>query len=133
MNAEDLDTLARTVFGEARGEPMQGKIAVAHVVMNRVRKQSWYGKTVKGVCTHPYQFSCWNSNDPNLSKLTAVTADDKSFRLCLYAAIAAMDGLVPDPTSGSTHYHSLSVAPSWAEGKGPVCTIGSHKFYNDVK
>ena len=133
MNAEDLDTLWRTVYGEARGEPMNGKIAVAYAVINRVKAKSWYGNTIAEVCRKPWQFSCWNENDPNLAKLTAVTLDDRLAQQCCYAALAAGLGLIPDPTSGSRHYHTINVAPSWAEGKSPVCTIGCHKFYNDIR
>jgi spore germination cell wall hydrolase CwlJ-like protein len=129
---EDLDTLARTIFGEARGETIEGKIAVAHVVLNRVRKKSWYGGTITEVCRWPWQFSCWNENDPNLAKLTSVTLDDQAFQHCMYAALAAVLGQAPDPTSASTHYHTLSVSPNWAAGKEPVTIIAVHKFYNDV-
>lgn len=129
MTLEDLDTLARTIFGEARGEAMQGKIAVAYSVINRVKAKSWYGKTITDVCLKPWQYSCHNQNDPNLAKLHAVTLNDRDLQLCTYAALAAGLGLIPDPTGGATHYHTHSVHPSWAEGKLPVCSIGSHKFY----
>lgn len=132
MTAEDIDVLARTLYGEARGESMAGKIAVAWTVLNRVAAKSWYGKTITSVCRKPWQYSAWNSNDPNLPKLLAVTLDDTAFQHCMYAALAAGLGQVPDPTSGSRHYHTLSVFPKWAEGKTPVCSIGVHKFYNDV-
>ncbi len=58
--------LARCIWGEARGEPIQGKLAVAHVVLNRVKAQSYYGKTIRDVILKPWQFSCFNENDPNL-------------------------------------------------------------------
>lgn len=129
MNAEDIDTLARTLFGEARGETMQGKIAVAWTVLNRVAAKSWYGKTIKDVCLKPWQYSAWNSNDPNRKVLLAATLDDLAFQHCMYAALAAGLGQVRDPTGGSTHYHTHSVSPKWAAGKSPWCSIGSHRFY----
>jgi hypothetical protein len=57
---DDVDTLARTIYGEARGENMLGKRAVAHVILNRVKANSWWGKTIAGVCRYKWQFSCWN-------------------------------------------------------------------------
>ena len=70
MNDEDVDALARTVFGEARGECLSGQEAVASVILNRVafsgrRGGYWWGNTVYEVCHKPWQFSCWNQNDPN--------------------------------------------------------------------
>lgn len=132
MNADDIDILTRTLYGEARGEPTQGKIAVAHVILNRVKANSWYGNTVKDVCLKPSQFSCWNPNDPNLPKIKAVTLDDAMFQHCMYAALAAGLGYVSDMTSGSCHYHSTKVRPKWAKNKQPVCQIGGHLFFNDI-
>lgn len=129
----DIDTLARTVYGEARGESVLGMIAVAHVILNRVKAQSWFGKTIEGVCRKPWQFSCWNDNDPNLPKMKAVTLDDPVFQTCYYAALSAITWQHPDSTSGSCHYHTASVSPDWSEGHEPVAIIGVHKFFNDVK
>src|SRR3546814_2812197 len=93
VTAEDVDTLARTVFGEARGEPMPGKIAVAWCIRNRVEldlhddgKPDWWGEGYTAVCRKSWQFSCWNENDPNLPKLRSVTLDDPGFRDCMHAA-----------------------------------------------
>ena len=43
----EIDLLARTIWGEARGDGYTGMKAVANVIMNRVQKGSWYGKTVQ--------------------------------------------------------------------------------------
>src|SRR3546814_13540556 len=65
-----IDVLARTVWGEARGESVRGMEAVASVVVNRVRRAIarggyWWGNDVVGVCLRPCQFSCWADGDPN--------------------------------------------------------------------
>lgn len=131
-----IDTLARTVWGEARGEPNQqaGMGAVANVVLNRVRRQTYWGKTVREVCRKPYQFSCWNVGDPNLPKLSAVTASNPSFALALRVAEAAVNNQLPDATLGATHYYARSMLqpPKWARGHAPCATIGSHLFFNDI-
>ena len=63
MDASDLFTLARTVYGEARGESDQGRAAVAHVVLNRFRSDKWFSAgTIEAVCRKPSQFSCWNND-----------------------------------------------------------------------
>ena len=83
MTAElDIDTLARTIYGEARGEDRQSKIAVACVILNRVqqRKQCGYRNidgrkipTIAATCLKPWQFSCWNEKDPNRKVILKVS------------------------------------------------------------
>jgi N-acetylmuramoyl-L-alanine amidase len=82
------------------------------------------------------QFSCWNLSDPNrkviLAKTLPEALDDGWFLDCLSAALDVIRGFEPDPTCGSTHYHTAAVAPARSRGKVPVCRIGSHKFFNDI-
>lgn len=132
-----VDTLARTLWGEARGEPVRGIEAVAAVVVNRVRLAErqgghWWGGNIVAVCRKPYQFSCWNPGDPNRAKLMAVTAADPVFATCLRVARRAVAGLLPDPTGGATHYHRVGLSPSWAVGHSPCAEIGRHLFYDSV-
>jgi len=63
--SQNVEYMARTLWGEARGESEEGQVAVGHVIKNRVEKKTWYGKTIKDVCLKKWQFSCWNENDPN--------------------------------------------------------------------
>lgn len=127
-----VDTLARTIWGEARGEGRKGMEAVAAVILNRVAKPCWWGRTIETVCTKPWQFSCWNANDPNLAKLLSVTERDPQFKVALEIATLAEAGELPDPTNGATHYHTKAVSPKWAEGKQPCAVIGNHLFYKDI-
>lgn len=131
-SAEDIDTMARTLWGEARGEEKQGRIAVAWVIRNRATKSPAYNwpNTPKAVCRQPWQFSCWNSNDPNLPKMKGLTERDSIFRECLAVANDVLNGNVSDPTNGADHYYAISInTPSWAIGKKPTVTIGHHRFY----
>lgn len=134
----DIDTLARTLWGEARGEGVQGMHAVANVIMNRhrLRKygQGWpsfgpVGASVADICRAPWQFSAWNPNDPNRAKLLTVDETDITFRHAKQIAAAAVRGELPDITGGADHYHTKAVAPSWSEGQKPVAQIGGHKFF----
>ena len=132
------DILARTLFGEARGEPVRGQEAVAAVVLNRVRRARhrggwWWGGTVAEVCLKPFQFSCWNATDPNRPKILAATAADPVFAACLRIARRALAGALADPTGGATHYHAAGRTPLWAVGREPSAVIGGHIFYNDVE
>lgn len=131
-----IDVLARTLWGEARNEGTQGMEAVACVVLNRVLVAQksrgghyWWGDDVVGVCLKPFQFSCWNANDPNRPKLIAVTDKNIHFATALRIARRAVHGVLADITGGATHYHTKDILPRWAEGEVPVCTIGHHIFY----
>lgn len=125
-----IDTLARTIYGEARGERWEGKIAVAWTVMNRVLRNSWYGRNVVEVCLKPYQYSCWLDSDPNSALLKKVTIEDSHFRECLAAALLVYDRILPDPTHGATHYYAQTIAaPNWTTGMKATTVIGAHRFF----
>lgn len=133
---EDLavDVLARTIWGEARGQVKEGMEAVASVVLNRVaiareRGGYWWGSDIVQVCQKPFQFSCWNANDPNRPKLLAVDDKNIHFATCKRIARRAVYGCLQDHTSGATHYHAYYVSPYWAKGVEPTITIGDHIFY----
>lgn len=134
IRARDIDILARTVWGEARGEDLNGKIAVAHVPFNRMEYRHWSaGETIADTCQRRAQFSCWLPRDPNRPLLDDVTLDDEAFQECMFAALAVALGYEGDPTGGATHYHTKSVHPHWAEGQTPCAEIGNHRFYRNIK
>lgn len=136
ISAQDFDTAARTVYGEARGEPFAGMKAVAHVMLNRARKM-YRGKNLHEVCTAKWQFSCWNEDDPNREKLLAVDYSDTRFTKSVRALLEAIEEQVIsyDPTKASLHYHvrNMSNPPNWAKGHKPAAIIGAHAFFNTVK
>ncbi len=132
-----IDILARTLYGEARGEGLLGMEAVAAVVINRVRfaRQRggfWWGATVKDVCLRPKQFSCWNQNDPNSEIIRKIDATDKIFALCRRIARRAVCGVLVDPTRGAMHYHNRKCFPAWARKAIPCAEIGNHIFYDKL-
>ncbi|HLF96155.1 MAG TPA: cell wall hydrolase [Methylococcaceae bacterium] len=128
----DIDTLARTVWGEARGEGREGREAVASVVLNRLKNPARFGNSIEKICLQPFQFSCWNANDPNRPQLENADASDPVFAECLAIAQAAAQGRLADSVLGADHYHTDGVSPDWSRGKVPCVTIGSHLFYNDI-
>jgi hypothetical protein len=111
-----IDVLARTLWGEARGEGLPGMHAVANIICTRASNPRWWGTEIASVCTKPYQFSCWNASDPNRNKLLAVTRADPEFQIALNLAELAVKGLLPDTTRGSDSYYALSmpIPPPWA-------------------
>ncbi|WP_458725058.1 cell wall hydrolase [Pseudomonas mandelii] len=142
VTERDRDILARTLWGEARGEDLIGQIAVAWTIRNRVEtdlhndgKPDWWGEGFARVCQAPYQFSCWNRNDPNYPSLSGAKA--VPFRELAQAQIAAdqvIDGKVPDPTGGATHYYAIAMkkAPGWAVRAKETVRLGGHVFFKDV-
>ena len=132
VTAQDLDTMARTIYGESRGETLLGQQAVAWVIINRARAGGWWGDTIGKVCRHPFQFSCWNADDPNRKNIEAVGVETPSFIRAIGVAALCLTDDLKDPTAGSTHYHNADVEPVWSKGKTSVAMIGHHHFFNDV-
>jgi len=130
FSALELDTFARTIWAEARGEGVAGMRAVAAVIVNRARRPRWWGKSVRECCLKPAQFSCWNPSDPNYRRLMAVTSADPQFALALGIAELALRGNLPDPTNGSDSYANLALAqPAWATKDRFRVKIGNHSFF----
>lgn len=134
---QEILTLARTLYGEARGEPRDGIEAVANVIMNRVRSPR-YPNTVSKVCLQPWQFSCWNHNDPNRNKIRSLKKGSGGvFDSILDIASRAVRGLLDDKTSGAQHYHAKSIAtPLWVltSPKARIALrIARHIFYTGIR
>lgn len=125
----EIDLLARTMWGEARGEGQTGMQAVANVVMNRVKKGGWWGATVQDVVLKKWQFSTWNENDPNRKKALDVTTSDSNFWTAKKLAALAYNGQLDDITNGATNYHAKNVSPAWTDKMTKTATIGNHIFY----
>jgi hypothetical protein len=114
---------ALCLWREARGEPLDAKRAVWHVILNRLADKRW-PDDIPGVILQRKQFSSFNANDPNVSKFPAI--GDTSFQEC----IDVVTNPLTDPTEGANHYESCSEMdkPSWT--KGVLYTkIGAFRFY----
>jgi hypothetical protein len=123
-----VDTLARTLWGEARGEGESGLVAVAAVVANRVHEQrtDQWGSTVEDVCLKSNQFDCWNPGAYR-NEVEAVGPQDPSFQLCLTISRNTLAGQITDPTNGANSYFNPKYAsPDW--GMRPGIVIGNQKF-----
>ncbi|MDR2794797.1 MAG: cell wall hydrolase [Holosporaceae bacterium] len=127
---QDLYTLAKTIYGEARGEyysyGISSLMAIANVVVNRKNKN--FAPTICDVCLAPYQFSCWNKNDPNYKIITEISSD-AIFKKCQETAENVLAEKWPDLTDGCDHYHQKCIKPHWAAHLQPRRIFGSHYFY----
>lgn len=133
QSLSELDVVRRTLYGEARGQPIEGIKAVASVIMNRAQRGGWWGETPKEVCLKPFQFSCWNKNDPN--RQIILQASEQALTTFTGVAKIALEDHLEDNTFGSTHYLNPKIAEdfSWSRGREPAVVIADHAFYNDVE
>jgi N-acetylmuramoyl-L-alanine amidase len=134
LHRGDIDLLARTLYGEARGEGIEGMQAIAWVVVNRVRRGApRFAETLAGVVKAPHQFSCWSKSDPNAKLCSSVTEADPIFALAVFAASSVLSGQVRDMVGGADHYHAtwLKPYPHWAASMKVTAKIGQHVFYKD--
>ena len=127
---DPADILARTVWGEARGDGRLGMSAVACCILNRAAHPRWWGRDVLGVCLQPWQFSCWNADDPNLPKMRAVDGSDPQFAIAQDIARTALQGGLADLTEGADSYYDILMpqAPIWAARATPTVTILHHRY-----
>ena len=133
MTPADIEIAARTVWGEARSETYQGKLAVAWVIRNRFDNRHRKENTLAGVATEPFQFSCWLDNDPNKVKLEEVSANDREYLLSMRAVLEVLtSSKKEDFTNDATHYHTKGISPVWASGKSPTVRVGNHLFYSNI-
>lgn len=115
-NSNDLNLLSRLVYGEARGEPYTGQVAVAAVVLNRV-KHSSFPNTIAGVIYQKGAFDVVSDGQINL------TPNDTAKK----AAQDALNGW--DPTNGAIYYFNPSTATNkWIWSRPMTVTIGKHRF-----
>ncbi len=115
-NESEIYTLARLVHAEARGEPYVGKVAVAAVVLNRVRSAA-FPNTISGVIYQAGAFDCVADGQINLAP------DSDALR----AARDAMNGW--DPTGGCIYYYNPATSTSaWIWSREVRLAIGAHNF-----
>ena len=115
-NSSDLNLLARVVYGEARGEPYTGQVAVAAVVLNRVKSSS-FPNTISGVV---YQSGAFDAVKDGQINLTPNSTAKK-------AAQDALNGW--DPSYGAIYYFNPSTATNkWIWSRPATVTIGNHRF-----
>lgn len=135
--------VALTCWAEARGEPIEGQIAVGCVIRNRAMKVGGLAHPLADgawaeVCLKPKQFSCFNPDSierPSMLSVARVLSNDggllsDGLRQCLWIADGVIGGAVIDVTGGANHYLTRDAYPvtSWAKDAPVKVTIGRHVF-----
>ena len=147
-----LQCLTKNIYFESRTQSIAGQLAVALVVMNRVRDsrfpsticaviyegphyESWKTKSIPGLSKklrtyYPHRDRCQFSwyCDGKSDKLKEQSAIEKAERI----AWLVMNGHIFDFTNGSLYYHADYVNPKWANDKIKIVQIDNHIFYGEV-
>lgn len=122
--------LAQAVYFEARSEPFEGQVAVAYVILNRVKDRRYpnsicevvfqnekrrhacqFSFACDGLSDNPYEMAAWN--------------------MARRVAGGTLKNASSDVTAHSTHYHAVYVSPGWAKSLQPTIQVGSHIFYRE--
>jgi len=155
VRASEGRVLALTLYGEGRGEPIEGRIAIGSVIRNRVRRR-FRGTTYAEVCFWPWQFSCWKEGGgaANHAHLVAVVSALKHggpppwsdveraiYDETCWVASGLTEGFIRDRVRGSLFYYAPAAMPGgtrpeWAERDGkpipPLAVVGRHHFFAQV-
>jgi spore germination cell wall hydrolase CwlJ-like protein len=124
----ELQCLAEAIYFESRGEPLEGQIAVAEVVLNRVDDRR-FPKTVCGVTNQgagsgrgcQFSYAC----DGNSDVMKSAVPRERAEKL----AGLMLAGRARTVTDGATYFHTRSVRPSWSRKFARTAAIGHHIFY----
>lgn len=117
-NASDVQLLARAVNGEARGEPYEGQVAVAAVILNRVNHSS-FPNTISGVIYQPGAFTAVSDGQINVP----IASNSTVYKACQ----DAINGW--DPSYGAIYYFNPDTATSsWIWSRPLIVNIGKHRF-----
>lgn len=124
IRSQQLFCLATAVYSEARGEPLAGQIAVAHVVLNRVNSGK-YPSSICQVVYQPDQFTDIKQSKPKINS--------KSWHRSVDVAASCLSGLVVDITDGSTYFYNPSKVrtPNWVHKLQKVVQINNHVFFKE--
>lgn len=116
----DINCLAKNIYHEARGEPIEGQIAVAQVTLNRVAS----GEFQSSICRAVYadrQFS-WTLKP-------ATVKDRKAWEASVIIATAVLTNSIHLPDFKALYFHTKQIRPKWSRTKRVVAHIGNHIFY----
>jgi spore germination cell wall hydrolase CwlJ-like protein len=119
--SDEMRCLAGAIYFEARGEPLDGQLAVGRVIVNRAASGR-YPATYCGVVYQPSQFSFVRGGH-----MPKVDSGSNAWRKAKAVARIAHQGLWHSPTEGALSFHATHVKPRWRLTR--VAQLGSHVFY----
>ena len=120
---EEANCIAVAVYHEARGETLEGQLAVARVIMNRAASGQ-YPASWCGVVKQPWQFSFVHNG-----RFPSVDEGSTAWHNAVGITRLAVNNAVPSLSNDVLWYHANYVAPSWGRRLTRVSQIGAHIFY----
>lgn len=115
----DVDCMSKTIFYEANMEPLEGKVAVGYVLINRAESSN---KSICSIIKEPGQFTWYQSG--KLSQKIPVNYKELARNI--------LDGMVEAPATGIEYFHrTLKFRPKWTKNLEKVAVIGHHTFYRE--
>lgn len=133
---EDWKWVVLTIAQEASSEPIDGKIAVAEVIRERMENKYNSDGTLVGTVLSPYQFSGWNSGDRNRIRVAQMDMTHPSMVDCIKAYEEAFQKRT-NLARGANLYHADWMVPFPEWTKSPKVTrlvsIGRHIFYKEER
>jgi len=147
MNFDELrekltqdEVIGLTIFGEARNQSLEGKVAIGNVIRNRLRSnENFGGKTFKDLCFARHQFSCWweinTNNYKELERAAKIIMDhdlhnNLILRECLFIGEGIANNLLRDNVNGALYYRTLELFETKPLKIKWSITLGNHIFYN---
>lgn len=131
LEQRNVECLARNVYHEARGEPLEGQYAVAEVTMNRLAS-SRYPDSVCAV-VHEKRWDAIRKRYVSAFSWTEFYSvpepEGEAWALAQKVAEDVYHRRVPPRVDGATFYHATYIKPSWARKQERVTRIGRHVFY----
>ncbi len=121
--SEEMHCLAGAVFFESRGEPLEGQLAVAQVIINRAASGQ-FPADYCGVVFQRAQFSFVKGG-----RMPAIATGTQAWRNAQAIAHIAHRGLWDSAADDSLYFHANYVRPSWSRHKVARATIDTHIFY----
>ena len=129
LTSVEIEILAKTIYGEARKETHDVRLAIAWTILNRVRSKNWRGESVVDVCQYPFDYPSWHKEKELLLSLKKENGDKQY--LLIYQMIESLaDGKYTDPTNGCTTYclHTKRM-PKWTVPLEAEVKIGRYLFF----
>jgi N-acetylmuramoyl-L-alanine amidase len=130
-----LFCIATAIYWEARDQSIEGQLAVASVISNRVESKRFPNNPCDVVTQGPvvglwparnrcqFSFYCDGKRDTPENK--------EAFNIAISLAFLSLVGIVPDNTENALFYHADYVEPWWAAAMDITTIIGNHKFYRE--
>ncbi len=119
--SREEECLAGAVYFEAKGEPLDGQLAVAQVIMNRTRSGR-FPSSVCGVVFQPSQFSFVRGHG-----FPPIARESLNWRQAVAIAKIATDDMWDSSVDNALYFHARRVSPGWRLNR--IATIGNHVFY----